>query len=436
MAQDSDRLFSDIGGRSAGSSAGAEAQQFVLQALQEAGCDEVKLEPFPTQGWERGALALELTAPRTKRIHALSLGLSCGTPPAGTAGRVVDMGYGDRKAFEKHGAEVRGCWALAEEGAPKGEQAPHRSVKLSLAHEAGALGLLLMSEMGGDLPKTGTCAQGGISTLPGVGISREEGLVMRAMLSAGKTVECRMVMENRAFEVEVSNVIGILQGREKPDELVYLGGHLDSWDISQGAMDNGSGVLVLLETARALARLPSRPRRTVAFCFFMAEEIGLCGSTHHVRANRELLDSIVSFLNLDIVSEPVQLVAGGPKAEFALLGRIARAIAPLGVQGEVDTALGLHSDHVPFLVEGIPTLSWRCRFKEESTRYCHSTADTCDKNDLKGLHLCACATSALIHAIAEEHARPISRIPSLETKAMLEEAGLEKELEAEGAWPF
>jgi Zn-dependent M28 family amino/carboxypeptidase len=201
-------------------------------------------------------------------------------------------------------------------------------------------------------------------------------------------------------------------------------------------MDNGSGVLVLLEVVRALSNLQERPRRSLVFCFFMGEETGLLGSSHHIKNQSHTLDGILSYLNLDIVGAPHRLNAGGERARFPLLENLAEALHPLGVASEVTTSLHLHSDHVPFLLNGIPTLWWHYRFKEGTTQYCHSSADTLDKLDMGGLHLCAGASAALCFALAEEPERPSKRIPPKETRDMLIKANLEKGLRAEDSWPF
>ncbi len=436
IRKNSSHLLDNIGPRLSGSAGGAAAQSFVEETLKKSGLDEVKTEPFPVLGWERGPLVIEVLSPGKKTVHAFALGLSCSTPEAGLCCDVIDAGYGAPHDFTECKGEVKGKFVLAEDGGPEGKRACHRSVKLSAAARAGAAGFLLMSRENGDLPKTGTCAFSKLSSIPGVGISREHGMGMRRMLNSGRVVSVRMAMKNRVFDAKAANVIGILRGREIPGEYVYFGGHLDSWDISDGAMDNGSGVLVALEAARALAGLPERPRRSIAACFFMGEETGLCGSMHHVRSNKAVLDNIISYMNLDIVSEPVQLIAGGSRACFPLLDRVTDILAPIGIDNKIGISLGLHSDHLNFLLEGVPTLSWKCSFRDESTRFCHSSADTPEKNDTRGLLSCACATAALVHAQAEVAGRPAFRIPPGEVREMLEHAGLRQELEMEQAWPF
>jgi Iap family predicted aminopeptidase len=436
MHSNSDRLLREIGGRLSGTPAGNEAQALVRQRLEDMGMDEVKIEPFPLQCWERNEVLLERTAPRKKPLDALALGLSCGTGKEGLVGPVKDMGYGDPHELRARAREIEGRFVLLKEGGVKGQRAFHRGVKMSAAQDAGALGLLLMSGEEGDLPKTGTCQYNRISRIPGAGISLEEGLAMARLLADGQEVGIRLVMDNGASQGEASNIIGFLEGREKTEEFVYAGAHLDAWDVAEGAMDNGSGVLTLLEAARALARLPGRPRRSLAFCFFMGEESGLCGSSHYVKHHDATLNGVVSYLNLDIVNAPIRLNAGGEQARFPLLGPITRSLSPLGVEPKISSDFHLHSDHRAFLLAGIPTLSWECRFREGTLKYCHSRADTADKLDYGGLHLCAGASAALLYALAEAPERPAERLTPRETRKLLEDAGLRGELEAEGDWPF
>jgi Zn-dependent M28 family amino/carboxypeptidase len=424
------RLLVEIGPRSAGTEGGRAAQELVRRVLIASGMDEIRVEPMAVQAWERGPLRFEMTQPRQRMLHALSLGMSTGTP--GLSAPVKDLGYGLPDEIRRC-REAAGNWVLVEDRAPEGVRAPHRAVKMSAAQEIGAAGFILFGEEEGDLPKTGTCRFAGYSRIPGIGLSREQGLALRRMLDGGEEVHCRLVMANRCFTADAANIIGVLRGRESPEEEVCVGGHLDAWDVADGALDNGSGVLVTLEAARALANLPERPRRSLAFCCFMAEETGLVGSTHHVR---NVGDEVVAYLNLDIVSEPLQLNAGGKEAVFPLLEKVTQSLAPLGVEKTVTHRLGLHSDHLPFLLKGIPTLSWTCRFRDGVTRFCHSAADTTDKLDRKGLHLNACATAILLHALAEEPERPVRILDPETTRTMLERAGLKQDLVEEGSWPF
>lgn len=417
----------EAGPRSAGTAGGLGAQEFVRRALLSMPMDEIRVEPMAIQAWERGPLRFEMIQPEQRPIHALSLGMSTGTE--GLLAPVKDLGFGLPGEIR----DAAGKWVLVEDRAPEGARAPHRAVKMSAAQEIGAAGFILFGEEDGDLPKTGTCQFSGFSTIPGIGISREQGLALRRMLHRGDEVICRLVMENRCFTSDAANIIGLLRGRVKPEEEVCVGGHLDAWDVAEGALDNGSGVLVTLEAARSLARLPERPRRSLAFCFFMAEETGLVGSTYHVQ---NVGDEVVAYLNLDIVSEPIQLNVGGKEAAFPLLEQVTGALGSLGVKQALTHHLGLHSDHLPFLLKGIPTLSWNCSFNNNVTRYCHSAADTTDKLDRKGLHLNACATAILLHALAEEPERPVKHLTPQNTRSMLEQAGLKQDLEEEGAWPF
>ena len=437
MARD---LLLRIGPRPAGTTAGGAAQAFARKAMEEAGCDAVRMEPFPLTVWERGTLRLETVRPVPRKLQALSLGLSPGTGASALYGEVRDRGYGLASDYELDVKEpsLTGSFVLVEEGAPPGVPAPHRAVKTRLAEEAGAAALLLVSGEPGGLPRTGTCTfTGEASRIPAVGLAREDGLFLRRLVQdQGVPVECRLSMENRLGKGEARNVIGVLRGREQPEEYLYLGAHLDSWDISEGALDNGTGVLVVLETARALARLSTRARRSIVFCLFMGEETGLLGSFHHARSLGKGVENLVALLNLDIVGRPRGLAAGGKRAAFPFLHEAGTVLSPLGIEEELITTPGLHSDHVPFMLQGVPTLSWQCAFPERTLMYCHSSADTMDKIDLPGLRLCACATAALIFLLAEVPERPARPLSPKETRTMLEDAGLRASLEAEGAWPF
>ena len=431
-----DALIRGIGGRLSGTPDGRAAEVWAETAMLEAGAEEVESEPFSVVAWTRGPAEVRFGGGMTRSVPALALGLSRGTPEEGIDGAVIDMGYGQPDRIRDRKGDIRGRWILVKDGGPKGGKAFHRSVKMEIAQEVGALGLLLVADRPGALPRTGTCQTGILSKIPAVGLSHEDGRALRRLLAGGTGVTCRIHMRNEAVQGEARNLFGILPGDSAPQERILVGGHLDAWDIAEGAMDNGSGVLVAMEALRALAALGRPLKRTVACGLFMGEETGLLGSRHHVNRAGVKLDDTVAYLNLDIVSDPIRLVAGGNPAHFPLLDRIVPALKNLGVAPEVREEVSLHSDHVNLLLAGVPTLSWQCRFEEETTMFCHSAADTVDKIELKGLRLCACATAALIYALAEVPERPAHRISGEIIKALMEEAGLKDELVAEHGWPF
>lgn len=427
-------LCDEIGGRLAGTPQGEAAQQFVRDRFAESGLQNVRLQPFELTGWRRGAAELQVVHPRPRPLSIASLGYVPATPePLEMA--VVDVGYGHESELKERGEVVRGCLALAEKGARAGERPLHRSEKMLLAARVGAAAFAHISDRAGNLPRVGTGGMGKLTAIPAVGISREDGLWLRRAVDEQKVV-VRLFLNNWTGPVTAANVLGEIPGREHNSALVVAGGHLDAWDIGTGALDNGTGTVVLMEAARALALLGASPRRTIRFAAFMGEEVGLCGSKHCVQQAEEELDSTVMMLNVDIIGAPTNLCVHTTPSAKPHLQQIAARLAPLGVLPEVKEGAGLHSDHAPFMLAGVPTISIGSQFPPETTAFCHSAGDTLDKVTPGSLGLAAATVAGLLWEIAELPEPLASRLSKDQLREVLEKNKLKEPLQLMGEWPF
>lgn len=430
-------LCNEIGGRVSGTAPGDQAQDFVLQKLSDYGLDYVRLESFGLLGWERVSARASAVSPKEKELSGIALAYTPTTLPGGVTAPVIDVGTGHPREFEQLGEEIRGKIALLRVGTLPGERWLHRSEKMTHCIGYGAAGMLLRTNVTGDLPRTGTCQYGKLSTIPGMGISKEDGDWLVWMLEKGEDVVVNIHMKNRVGQAQAANVIGEIRGREKPDELVIVGAHLDSWDLGTGAVDNGTGSAVVLEAARVLAKCGERPKRTIRFILFMGEEFGLVGSKTYVALHHKELDRIIMMMNLDMVGRPYGYRVHGHEEAIPFLTSLAQSMKGLGMDPEkVSSRVGIFGDYEPFMIQGVPTMTIRSKLEDDVGRYYHTAGDTFDKLNFQSLNECAAIVAVTLMEMANAEEKIGTRMPQERVKKMLIEHNLKEPLEHQGNWPF
>lgn len=419
-------LCSKAGGRLAGTPAHAAAEAWGRQRMRGIGLAPVRLQRFETPTWQRGACRLTIVRPDQGEVTCAAHGF---TPRSAKAeADLIDLGPGLHRDFERRGRKLRGKFAFIGEAPPPGERAPHRSEQFRWACEAGAAGMLLGSRVPGLLPQTGMCAEEEAS-IPSVGLTLEDSARLLRLLRSGQRVRARVEMRNTVGVSRVANVLGDLKGRERPEEVVVIGGHLDAWDVAEGAVDNGTGCAVVLGVARALASLPEPPRRTVRFALWAAEEIGIVGSRRYVEKAWRSMDSHVAYLNFDMPGDPDRLLLCGRKAEVGALAEMQAILAGLGVTEPTSTGICLATDLKPFVFAGVPIVSALGTLRGGAGSCYHTAADTFDKVDVPSLlRMTACA-AALTYALAECEEAPFLRHTGEQVRAAFAEEGIADALE-------
>lgn len=425
------RLCDTVGGRPAGGDAARAAEDWAHGLLSDWGLRDVRFDGFDITAWTRGPLVAHVVAPTRWALTAFAHG-NCPSAADVTA-EVVDVGHAEPTDWDRLGDAVRGRVALADEDASPGVRVRHRSEKLAAAAAHGAAALLIHSRDAGSIARTGVCADGE-AAIPSLGISLEDGLRLKRLLAGGAAPIVHVAMRNAFTPATTRTVLADLPGAERPDEIVLAGAHLDSWDVAQGAADNGLGAAIVLEMARALALLCGRgvrPRRTLRFALWAAEEIGLRGSHHYVNTNAAALGAHVAVMNYDMTGDPYGYWTPG-HAPHPLLEALADQLAPLGMRRAFDDKAGLHSDHEPFMLEGVPVVCLRAVLPPEVGRYYHGVGDTFDKVAVAPFARAACAGAHTLWALADAPERPLPRLGPPAVRRMLERADLVEALAVGG----
>jgi carboxypeptidase Q len=405
-------LCDRIGHRLSGSVALDRAIQWAAEQMRKDGLEHVQTPAVKVPHWVRGRESASVTEPVEKPLHMLGLGGSIGTPKKGITAEVVPVG-----SF----AELESLGRGALEGKIVLYNVPftnyfqtveYRTTGASRASKLGAVAALVRSVTPRSLqsPHTGAMDYAtDAAKIPAAAVSVEDAMLIQRLTGAGNRVMVHLSMEARTLpNAESANVIGEIPGSAKPGEIVVIGGHIDSWDVGQGAQDDGSGCITALEAAALIRKLGLKPRRTIRVVFWTNEENGLAGG----RAYREWIGASlmnhVAAIEMDGGAEkPLGFGFGGLErgtndpstgAAMARLREAGKLLDRIGA-GEIQRGGG-GADIGALTREGVPSLSLRT----VGTRYFdwhHSDADTVDKIEPDELRLNIGAMAVMSYVLAD-----------------------------------
>jgi hypothetical protein len=354
--------------------------------------------------WVRGKESAVLLLPVEKPLTMIGLGMSVSTPPEGITGDVVlAHTFDELKALGRE--KVAGKIVLFNpEWKGYGGTVMYRGSGPSRAAELGAKAVLVRSMTGVSLqtPHTGALDYiDGLPKIPAAALSTEDAAMLDRLITAGTPVKVRLTMQARLeSDAPSHNVMGEIRGSEKPDEVVVLGGHIDSWDIGQGANDDGSGIMGAFEAVALIKKLGLQPKRTIRVVFWVNEENGGAGG----RAYRKMLGDDVSkhvaAIEMDEGAEkPVGfgLTAANPAA-LARVQEIGKLLEPIDA-GKI-TPGGGGADIGPLMMSGVPGLG----VLTVGTHYFdwhHTDADSFDKLVLKEFQANVASLAVMSYVLAD-----------------------------------
>lgn len=383
-------LCDRIGHRLSGSPQLEEAISWASAEMRREGLENVQTPPVKVSHWVRGSESAEIIAPLRAPLVMLGLGGSAATPPDGITAEVVAVAsFEELKSLGRE--RVEGKIVLFNpvwQG--YGRTVVYRSRGASEAAQMGAAAALVRSMTGHSLrtPHTGAMDYApGTVKIPTAAVTVEDAERIHRLVRAGNTVRVSLRMEAQTLpDADSANVVAELRGREKPDEIVVLGGHYDSWDVGQGAHDDGASCIAAWQAVALMKKLGLRPRRTVRVVFWTNEENGLAGG----RAYRQWIgDSIkqhVAAIEMDGGSE--RPIGFGFSASAFSEEQTERALARLREIGGLLDGLGAGTirkggggaDISPLTRDGVPGLG-HLTTGEHYMDWHHTPADTLDKVD-------------------------------------------------------
>ncbi len=435
------KLTTDIGHRLTGSGNGKQAEQYTYDLLKSYGFENVQFHEFEVEAWSRDTVGLAINGENVPEV--VSLGQS--PVDADVEAQLVDIGNGLRADFETHKDKVKDKIALVYIGilpdSEEGLNNIHRSEKTALAIEYGAKGIIIINQVKGGVLLTGTASvTGKLIEIPAVCTSYEVGMDLKSKLADGNSIEARIDMENKSEMIKSRNVIATLPGTDFPDQNILVGGHLDSWDLATGAIDNGIGIAAILDMARTFKKLNIQPKRNIQFVMFMGEEQGLLGSKALVSKLKESndLQNVRYMMNIDMSGNPKGYNASGRSESMELFTEIGERIKAVDstYQNENTNRAGLHSDHQSFMMEGVPVVGLVGNLERKVYDYYHSNGDDFDLVNEVHLKNTVRFGSMFLWELANTENLPAKNQNFEETKQFLIEQGLREELELGNEWKW
>ena len=438
-------LSDDVGARVTGSPQAQKAVEWGQAKMRTMGLENVHAEKWQLwRGWTRGTAQAELLTPIRRPLHVDAMGWTGSTPAGGAEGDVVEVNMFDLDDEMKNISRLSGKVALV---VTRGE--PKKSLIqlfaqfgdfLRAAGKAGAIAVI-GGQGGGkaegmSLTHTGILGFDADFAVPVVSMSAEDQSQLERYIGRGLTAKVRFSIQN-AFTngpVESANVVGEIRGREHPEQVLVVGGHLDSWDLSEGATDNGMGSTCVLGAADAIMRSGMKPRRTIRFVLFTGEEQGIDGSFAYVKQHQAEMANHLGSLILDNGQGPVRAFQLGGRDDLVETFKpFAAALAEIR-EVKVDDKVEDGTDTLPFSMAGLPGIN----MDQDSPDYKythHSAADALEAVRPDVLAQDATLMALAAYWIADRPERFATPWPAEKTVKMLTAQHEDAMLKAFGLWP-
>lgn len=433
-----------IGHRLTGSNNGARAEQYAYDLLKSYGFKNVRYQNFEVESWMRDTVTLAVVPNKSDNFRDLKVVALAHSPvEAHVRGEIVDVGNGLEGDFRALNGKLKGKIALINIGlsGAKGARNLHRSEKTALAIQYGAIGVIMVNLVPGNVLLTGTASvTGKLIPIPAVCIAYESGVALRQWIAEEQKDNLHAVidMTNTSRKIRARNVIATLPGSEFPDEKIVIGGHLDSWDLATGAIDNGIGSFSVIDIARTFRKLKLKPKRTVEFVLFMGEEQGLLGSRAMAEElkKRGQLDNVRYMMNLDMTNDPTGINAFGRDdmvAFFKSVGETMQQIEPT-FGNQMTNQAGLHSDHQPFMIEGVPIVGMNGHLTREVLDCYHANCDRINLANRDQMQNTVRYSAMVLYALADADNIPTRRLDDTKTRDYLVAQGLRTPLQIANEW--
>jgi len=411
------QLTTRFGARPAGSRSEQNAAAWAADYLRANGFQNVRIEEFPLVGWERGESSAAIVGDHAQTLVAAALGHSPATPRGGVEAEVVRFAsMEDLQAAPDAAVRGRivyvdlGQMHAMQDGSGYGPQTRVRGAGPGVAAAKGAAAFIMRS-VGSDenrMPHTGTTRYvDGKPTIPAFALAAPDADQVSRLVALGQPVRMRLTSTARTYQTHSQNVMGDLPGATRPDEIIVLGSHMDSWDLGTGAIDDGAGGAITVAAAKAIADSGRRPARTLRVIFYGSEEVAQPtaqtgnGGAVYARAQGAALDKHIIAGESDFGADRVyalRLPAGAQGSDFQKAAT--RVLYPIGVlaSDRVETEGGV--DVGPMGPLGVPFFG----LAQDGTRYFdlhHTANDTLDKIDPAQLNQNVAAWAGLLWLIAD-----------------------------------
>ena len=439
MLRDAQVLTDIIGGRPTGSPANLRSVDWGLTRFRDADV------PADKEAFMMPALWLENSATATIEGDGVrfspriaSMPFSKATLPGGFTGRLVDVGMGSDADFQRAGAVLKGAVVLVETTELKDVDGLFKEYAEATEIErravaAGIAGLVYVGSRPDNLLYRHNASLGPKNQLPMAVVERDGGLRALRLLRAGAPLTITLKIDvNSGGEYESYNVLGQIRGSVKPDEVILIGAHLDSWDLGGGALDNGANVAMIIDIARQIKALGIKPSRTIRFALWNGEEQGMWGSWGYTRRHTPELDRHVMTTSIDIGTGRINGFFTGARPE--LLHAVEQALVPVSGMGpftQVDLPI-VGTDNFDFMLEGVANLVANQDAANYGPNY-HARSDEFGRIDQTQLRRNAAIIAAMTLRFAE---MPVTwtRQSRAQVEQIFKATDLEQQMRSMGNW--
>ncbi|HEX2867142.1 MAG TPA: M28 family peptidase [Ignavibacteriales bacterium] len=416
------------GGRLLGSKANEKAMEILLEELKTIGITAYK-ENFKVPGWVRGDDEVLINSPLQRKLQAIALGY-VNSHPAFTLG-VVYAGSGFNDDYSS--LEAKDKIVLVSSEAPKGKEPILRYEAIDIATSHGAKAILFINDRQGmyNLAGTGNF-QGTQAPIPAYSLTYEEGMWLKRLCTEGKDPQVKITTRSYCKEVETSNIVFSLPGKVK--DKIVVGAHFDSWDISQGAVDNGQGSAILFDVARLMKTFSPDNYYSIDFVWFNGEELGLWGSKRYAAMHSG--EPIAAMINMDMTGSPKGFNCMGFDEFKPFFERLKNELNGFDLSSGVASVPYTNSDHIPFMFKGIPTFSIMGHLEEESVKYYHTSGDNFDKISKKQLSEASAVVSIMLHELANYEKLSSGHKDSRQMADLFRKFHLDERLKRQKEWIY
>jgi carboxypeptidase Q len=398
------RLVDTFGHRLSGSASLEAAIDWILDLMKADGLQNVRGEPVMVPHWLRGEESAELVKPRRARLAMLGLGMSVGTPKAGITAPVLVVSSLDE--LQQRAADAKGKIVLLD--VPFTDYVATRKVRTdgpSAAARVGAVACLIRSVASSSIrsPHTGQTRYDSTGArIPAAALSVEDAAMLHRFQDRGEPMVLTLRMGARMLpDAPSRNVVAEIVGREKPDEVVVVGGHIDSWDVGQGAMDDAGGSVAAWEAVRLMQRLNLRPRRTVRVVLWTNEENGGAGSKAYATSQgAQVAKHVLAIESDNGVFNPKGYILAASDSSAAVVQQVAGLMQPINATGVQRVSESPAADITPLAEQGVPAME----LDVDGGRYFwyhHSEGDMLDKLDPAELARCVATMAVMAYVVAD-----------------------------------
>ncbi|XP_059423359.1 carboxypeptidase Q-like isoform X2 [Carassius carassius] len=395
--------FTDtIGNRVSGSKNLDLAIKYMYNALTQDRLENVHLEQVKIPHWVRGEESAVMLLPRNHTLAILGLGSSVGTPPGGLEAEVMVV-----ESFEelkKKASEAKGKIVVYNQPfVSYGETVAYRASGASEAAKAGAVASLIRSVTPFSInsPHTGwQWYQPGVPQIPTACITVEDAQMMARMVRRGQRIVVRLTMGAQTLpDVDSYNTVAEITGSKHPEQVVLLSGHLDSWDVGQGAMDDGGGVAISWEALSLIRDLGLRPKRTLRTVLWSAEEPGGVGAAQYFQQHKANISNFDLVMESDLGTfSPLGLQFTGSDKARAIMKELMKLLAPINVTSLEEHGEG--TDINMWMKAGVPGASLHTA-DQRYFWFHHSDGDTMSVQNPEEMNLCSAVWAVVAYVVAD-----------------------------------